>query len=261
MAVAERDQLVRALCAVDGVADAEIVDDPSGVGTLRLTLVPAADEVQVAMAVNRVLRDGFGLGVDAGRVQVVEETWPAPPPPAPERAGPEQAVPADQPGPAHARPSSDDAAPGSDPAPAVTARVVESPVAGGRGRLSIRRLQLVSAGVGVSTAVTLGLGEQDLTGSADAEADPSAVHRAVAVATLRALAAVLDSTATLTVDDVAITPIGTEHVVVVIVTLSTPQGIERLTGAAVVREDARQAVIRATLDAVNRRVEGLIRHG
>ncbi|MDX6222134.1 MAG: hypothetical protein QOD91_1188, partial [Frankiales bacterium] len=31
-----------------------------------------------------------------------------------------------------------------------------------------------------------------------------------------------------------------------------------LTGAAVVREDARQAVIRATLDAVNRRVERML---
>jgi hypothetical protein len=35
-------------------------------------------------------------------------------------------------------------------------------------------------------------------------------------------------------------------------------GTDRLTGSAVVREDARQAVIRAVLDAVNRRLEPLL---
>jgi hypothetical protein len=35
----------------------------------------------------------------------------------------------------------------------------------------------------------------------------------------------------------------------------------RLTGASVVREDVRQAVIRATLDAVNRRVEAIMEKG
>jgi hypothetical protein len=35
-------------------------------------------------------------------------------------------------------------------------------------------------------------------------------------------------------------------------------GSERLTGAAAVREDIRQAVIRATLDALNRRLEPLL---
>jgi hypothetical protein len=36
------------------------------------------------------------------------------------------------------------------------------------------------------------------------------------------------------------------------------RGTERLTGAAAVREDVRQAVIRATLDALNRRLESLL---
>jgi hypothetical protein len=38
----------------------------------------------------------------------------------------------------------------------------------------------------------------------------------------------------------------------------TRVGSERLTGVSVVREDVRQAVIRATLDALNRRLESLM---
>jgi hypothetical protein len=38
----------------------------------------------------------------------------------------------------------------------------------------------------------------------------------------------------------------------------TSRGTEQLTGAAMVREDVRQAVIRATLDSLNRRIETLL---
>ena len=70
-------QVVAALRAVAGVSDAEILPDPSGgPGTLRLQLRLGADEVMVATAVHRLLGDRFGLGVDAGRVQVVEEALP-----------------------------------------------------------------------------------------------------------------------------------------------------------------------------------------
>jgi hypothetical protein len=51
---------------------------------------------------------------------------------------------------------------------------------------------------------------------------------------------------------------GNERTVLVSLTLLTSKGTERLTGAAGVREDVRQAVIRATLDALNRRLEMLL---
>ena len=56
----------------------------------------------------------------------------------------------------------------------------------------------------------------------------------------------------------AVTPMGTERTVVVLLTLLTSRGGEVLTGAAAVRDDVRQAVIRATLDALNRRLELLL---
>ena len=51
---------------------------------------------------------------------------------------------------------------------------------------------------------------------------------------------------------------GRDRTALVAITMLSNAGGEKLTGAAVVREDARQAVIRATLDAVNRRVERML---
>ena len=46
-----------------------------------------------------------------------------------------------------------------------------------------------------------------------------------------------------------------DRTVLVVVTMLTSRGSEQLSGASVVREDVRQAVIRAVLAAVNRRLE------
>lgn len=254
--VTNRNELVEALRQVDGVAEAEIVDDANGVGTLRLALVPGADEVGVAMEVNRVLRDGFGLGVDAGRVQVVEETWPAPdasvlsePVPAVEP----EPVPAVERQPVQASPS------GSTSLPTIhSARVAQAGLTGGR-RLSIRRLQLVSSGTGISTAVSLGLGPDTFVGQADAESAVESVQHAVAVATMRAVESVAGPGIQIDIERVDVSPLGAEWVALAVVLLTEGDRTDRLTGASVVREDVRQAVIRASLDAVNRRVEDVLR--
>jgi histidine ammonia-lyase len=51
---------------------------------------------------------------------------------------------------------------------------------------------------------------------------------------------------------------GTDRTALVVVTMVTERANQRLSGASVVREDVRQAVIRAVLAAVNRRLEPLI---
>jgi hypothetical protein len=283
-----RAHLLDALRAVDGVADAEIVDDDRGVGTLRLTLAPGADEVEVAVSVNGVLRDRFGLAVDSGKVQVIEETWSsraatassrtavaaagggaamaaAPAPPAPQARPAQPASPTDparfaasvrsdvrSAGPQPPAPSD------PPPTPAPVPSAPDSVIAGAR-RMAIRRLQLVSTSTGISTAVSLGLGPRTFVGEADAGSSPESVQWAVAVATLRAIEDVIEGAATLELVHVEVAPVADEWVVLVSAHLETAHGTaERLTGAAVVREDVRQAVIRATLDAVNRRVEALL---
>jgi hypothetical protein len=68
-------EIVAALRAVPGVAEADVEPDAEGegVGMLRLGLTPGVDEVQVATKVGRLLRERFGLGVDADQVQLIED--------------------------------------------------------------------------------------------------------------------------------------------------------------------------------------------
>ncbi|HVQ18987.1 MAG TPA: hypothetical protein VMT27_08120, partial [Actinomycetes bacterium] len=162
--------LLDALRAVPGVAAADLEPDerPEGAGTLRLQLAPGADEIAVATSVNRVLREQFGLAVDAGRVQVVEESVPLAPPadPAPSYEGPTtQAEPE-----APSRPTLT-AVPGYREPDAATESAAGVPVSEAAevdddltpqliestrpSRILIQRMQLVSAGLGVTTSVSL----------------------------------------------------------------------------------------------------------
>lgn len=217
MTVTDYDEIVSALRAVPGVADADVEPDAEtgGMGLLRLGLAPGFDEVQVATTVGRLLRERFGLGVDAERVQLVED-----------------------------------------------AEVPDEPM--GRGgsaqhRPAIQRMHLVSSGLDISASVTLGFEDRSAVGEAQGTATQSGVQRAVALATLRAIESLIDGKARFELDHLEVTQTGRDRTVVAGVTLVTPTGSERLTGAAVVREDVRQAVIRATLDGLNRRLGALLR--
>ncbi len=216
--VTDYGEIVAALRAVPGVADADVEPDGDGggMGVLRLGLAPGYDEVQVATNVGRLLRERFGLGVDAERVQLVED-----------------------------------------------AEVPDEP-AGRNGstaqhRPAIQRMHLVSSGLDIAASVTLGFEDRSATGEAQGTATQSGVQRAVALATLRAVESLVDGKARFDLDHLEVTQTGRERTVVAGVTLVTPSGSERLTGAAVVREDVRQAVIRATLDGLNRRIGALLR--
>lgn len=237
-------QVVAALRAVAGVSDAEILPDPTGgPGTLRLQLAPGADEVLVATTVHRLLGDRFGLGVDAGRVQVVEEAVP--------RRTLESIEALDS--------FSDDAEIEPPDADADNTGDADAPgdsLAEERGaRLLIQRMQLVSARDGVTSEVTLELDGHAHTGSAEAATTTSSVHRSVALATLRAVEEAVGGELKFELEHLETTSLGTDRAVVVEISMITKHGSERLTGVSAVREDARQAVIRATLDALNRRIE------
>jgi hypothetical protein len=215
--VTDYGEIVAALRAVPGVADADVEpDSEGGMGLLRLGLAPGFDEVQVATSVGRLLRERFGLGVDAERVQLVED-----------------------------------------------AEVPDEPVgrngAAAQHRPAIQRMHLVSSGLDISASVTLGFDDRSAVGEAQGTATQSGVQRAVALATLRAIESLIDGKARFELDHLEVTQTGRDRTVVAGVTLVTASGSERLTGAAVVREDVRQAVIRATLDGLNRRLGALLR--
>jgi hypothetical protein len=250
MSVPETSDLVTALQGVTGVAAAEILrgsesgigggpDGTLDAGMLRLTLLPGADEVSVATEVNQILREQFGLGLDAGRVQVVEDPVQVRADPAsrrlssvPQRDGRHRRKP--------------------------THFTTEVPVVAQGGRLLIQRMQVVSAGMGITTAVTLSLGGESFVGEADGGATPSSMYRTVAEATLGAIECVVSGRARLSLDAVDVVKLGEDEVALVAVSLTSMLGTERLVGSSAVREDVRQAVIRATLDSLNRRLESVL---
>ncbi len=219
MGETESRDLVAALRAVPGVTGADVTPDPDGgLGTLRLDLEPGADEAEVAGTVGRLLRDEFGLGVDPQRVQIVEDAV-------------------------------------NNPADLDLSEAVPNQRAA---RPSINRMHLVSSGLDVTATVTLTSGEHTEVGEARGAASQTGVHRAVATATLRAVEQLVENQVRFELDHLEISPMGSERTVLVALTLLTSRGSERLTGAAAVREDVRQAVIRATLDALNRRLEMIL---
>lgn len=213
MTVTDYGEIVDALRAVPGVADADVEPDESGdgLGLLRLGLEADADEVAVASTVGKLLRERFGLGVDADGVQLIEE------------------------------------APASGPPPPRDAR-----------RPAITRMQLVSSGLEVTATVALSFRDLSTTGQSTGTATQSGVHRAVANATLHAVEELVGSAARFELEHVDVAATGVDRTVLVTVTMVSGTGTDRLTGSAGVRDDVRQAVIRATLDALNRRLDRLL---
>jgi hypothetical protein len=51
--------------------------------------------------------------------------------------------------------------------------------------------------------------------------------------------------------------VGADQVGVVVVTLLTERGVDKVTAAALARGDGRETLVRATLDALNRRTEAV----
>ncbi len=274
-------QIEAALGVVPGVARAVVIpDETGGPGTLRLSLTPDGDEVVVARAVHRILRLQFGVGLEPGRIEVVEESLPEPPEvPSPRlrvvdvstdgsaELGMEMdallaSLDADRgPGPrfrtdvlaSAARHPAGAAAP--SPTPAGDENELPVDDEDGAPRLAIARLTVTADGLGLEASVTLTRGDVEFSGTADGPSTHAAVHRIVAAATIAALADVLGSDHRVDVEAVSVTPMSEGTTVAVVqVVWATVEGSERLTGSSEVRDDPRQAVIRATLDAVNRRL-------
>jgi hypothetical protein len=243
--VTDHRDLVSALLGVPGVSAAAVEPTVGGPGTLRLQLAPGADEVGVAGAVNRLLRSRFGLAVDADRVRVLGEPGGA-------DAGDLPGVRGDEPPPGvHEAQESTatDAAPSPEHPDVTVARA---------GRMVIERVQLVSAGLATSVTVALGLDGRTVEGTAEGTSTSGSLHRSVAGATLRAVEHVVGDSVRFDVEHVEIATTGTDRTALVVVTMVTGRATQRLSGASVVREDVRQAVIRAVLAAVNRRLEPML---
>lgn len=235
MTVTDYADVVAALRAVPGVSDADVEPDTDGgLGLLRVGLAPGVDEVEVAATVGRLLRERFGLGVDTDKVQLIEDAE----------------------GPSTPQPPVTEAA--EVPVTDTDSEATSSPGPTDRRRVAINRMQIVSSGLEIKASVSLAMGTSIVAGEATGAATQSGVYRAVVTATMRALEELTGHRARFELEGVDTSTAGGERTVLVFVTMLSSRGTERLSGSAMVREDVRQAYIRATLDAVNRRLEPLL---
>ncbi|HET8616512.1 MAG TPA: hypothetical protein VFL94_13380 [Actinomycetales bacterium] len=123
-------------------------------------------------------------------------------------------------------------------------------------RLVLDQVEVATGRLELWATVRLRTGEVVHTGTASATATGSGANRAVVAATARAAESALGGALRLDVEAVDLLGVGADQVGVVIVTLLTERGVDRVTGAALVRGDGRETLVRATLDALNRRTEG-----
>jgi hypothetical protein len=156
------------------------------------------------------------------------------------------------------------------PAPTARARTLEADEqhrvirSAAAPRVVIDQVQVSTLGLDATVEVRLTSGGTPAIGVASGPAVDGYVLRLAAVAATAALDQLLatvdswEQPGRCFVEHAAVVPFGSVDVAVVVVLLVCGTAAEQLTGAALVSGDPRQAVVRATLAAVNRRLDTLV---
>ena len=122
-------------------------------------------------------------------------------------------------------------------------------------RPSLAAVMVRSGGGETAASVTLSVGDQLFEGHSQGPAGTSHRARLVALATLEAVAELLGQPCE--VESSIIVPTGSREVALSVLTVMVPRtGEQVLTGAAVVRGDEADAVVRSVLAALNRQLAG-----
>jgi hypothetical protein len=231
------DELERALSSVPGIVNASVtVSEETGRGRLRIRLAPGEDADAVSWAVAATLRERFGIALDPGAIRPRGEG---------EGDAGEQADATDLNG--------EGAGGHAYAAPIDPAGLARAATA--RRRAAIRDLVTRQGERDVEVTATLEVAGH--RGCAVARGLPTrrGVWRAVAEATLGALGELTGDRLHAAVDRVSVTSNDDPAMATVVVSILSDRGEELLLGASLVRDDPEAAVMRATLDALNRRVE------
>lgn len=189
-----------------------------------------------------------------------------PPPPAPEEAAapsePEVAAAAAAPDAeeAAAPPRAERAAPFEDVETVADLRATMA-AASRRRRAAIRDLVTRHSPDSVEVLATLRLGNRDVDGQARGVPTEAGILRAVAEATVDAVRTLTGERVLASVDDVTVAWGADPATARVVVSVLGDDGEETLLGAALLRGDLERTVMRATLDALNRRLEPLLLAG
>lgn len=128
----------------------------------------------------------------------------------------------------------------------------DTPAAPARAR--IHSVSTDVMGVRAVATVTLELEGEVYTGVAEGPASTTGRRRLVGQATLNAVEKYTNGTFGFALEDVVIVTLGRERVAVACVILVTPLGEQALAGSALARQSENDSLVRATLDAINRRL-------
>ncbi len=230
-------ELEAAIAEIAEVRAARIVASSDGIiEEIHVLGLPGKAPKQLVRDVESALMAGYGIAVDRRKISVAqigiagERPVAAVVPVAPMRAVPE---------PVSAEDHESDAEP----------RIV---VTGARVRLS--GLDVDMGSVKTAVRVSLEAGDLEYMGEASGPAGVKTRLRMVAEATLRAIEHLPEVEDGYAVEDVQIAALGGRQVAVCSIVTVTAEGEEALSGSALVRNTAESAAVRATLDALNRRI-------
>lgn len=121
-------------------------------------------------------------------------------------------------------------------------------------RPRIHAINVNVSGLVSAASVTLEIEGSMYVGEATAPASQTARDRSVAEATLDAVEQYVKGLPSFSLEDVAIVRLGRQDIAVACVTMVSPIGEQSLAGSALVRQGDKDSIVRATLDAINRRM-------
>ncbi|MEV8511076.1 hypothetical protein [Dactylosporangium sp. NPDC051484] len=266
--------VLRAVRTVSGVHRATLRKNADGLHTLRLELADEADAGLVSRIVARMLNETMGLSAEQNPLLPEED---APPAPVLAAAAPSSSavVPTARPAArnvAHSalpgygrearrrRPVSGGRRPAEQKAPAL----MPNPGAIASPRVVIESVDVSTQGIDATVEVRLTADNQPAMGVAKGPNFDGYVLKLSALAAASAVDQLLIDADTIRarcyIEHAAVVALGGCEVAVVVLLLMYDGFVEQLTGSAVVSGDGdpRQAVVRATLAAVNRRLEALL---
>jgi len=221
----DAESVLAAVRDVPGVRGVDLRTNGSGGRTLRLDVADGVDPEEITAAAGHALRDR--LGVDA-ELTVADAELDTVPDDEPDRA----------------------------------AVVPRSPVAAGartgETRAIIERIQVATAGPECAVEVCLTADGVRAVGRAGGPALDPYLFRVAALATVDAVGVLVGGRARCAVEHVDMVTAGPCRVVVVVLVLMAGDTAERLVGSAVAGGDPRQAAVRATMAALNRRLAPLL---
>jgi hypothetical protein len=289
-------ELERAIASVPGVVEAEVGRSATtGRSRLRIRLAPGEDAEAVSWAVAATLRERFGIALDPDDIRPRQAERDAPDATSdataataavtpdldlvrmidgalatsPPGGGPAATPASGTPQSAVTRAGEPDALTATGEVAATDATIVSTPtapvttttvvsLAAHRRRAAIRHLETSRGPREVQVSAVLEHDGRDSHGRAQAVATSVGMLRAVAEATLDALRGLADGQLYAVIDRVSLRMDAEPAVALVVVSMVSERGEESLLGASVVHDDPERAIMRATLDALNRRVDTLL---